>query len=122
MATGKAGPSAAPRITRLPTSVAKPETRIIGSKAADQATLISSMSVLVRIRLARNPTATPERVNKRKNALPSIPYCMCHHSISRRLIASVPDPESPGDIRLFRLGRSGLDPRVEHRNAGLLEV
>jgi hypothetical protein len=26
------------------------------------------------------------------------------------------------DIRLFRLGRCGLDPRVEHRNAGLFEV
>jgi hypothetical protein len=26
------------------------------------------------------------------------------------------------DTPLFRLGRSGLDPRVEHRNAGLFEV
>ena len=26
------------------------------------------------------------------------------------------------DIRLFRLGRRGFDPRVEHRNAGLFEV
>ncbi len=85
MATGKAGPSAAPRITRLPTSVAKPETRIIGSKAADQTTLISSMSVLVRIRLARNPTATPERENKRKNALPSIPNCVCVKRNSRMI-------------------------------------
>ncbi len=25
-------------------------------------------------------------------------------------------------FRLFRLGRSGLDPRVEHRNAGLFEI
>lgn len=26
------------------------------------------------------------------------------------------------DIRRLRLGRSGLDPRVEHSNAGLFEV
>ena len=72
-ATGKAGPSAAPRITRLVTNKVKLEIMVIGNNAADQATPMMHMIVLVLKRLARNPTATPEAENNRKNALPNMP-------------------------------------------------
>ncbi len=72
-ATGKAGPSAAPRTTRLLTSTAKLETLIIGNNAAAQTTPMTHMMVLVLRRLARNPTAMPETEKSRKNALPSKP-------------------------------------------------
>src|ERR1700679_3563785 len=70
-ATGKAGPSAAPRSTRLLSKTGKLETMLIGNNATDQTTPMIHMIVLVLKRLARNPTVTPEAKNNRKNALPS---------------------------------------------------
>src|ERR1700734_1367667 len=59
-ATGKAGPSAAPRTTRLLSNTVKLEIMLIGNNAADQTTPMMHMIVLVLKRLARNPTVTPE--------------------------------------------------------------
>src|SRR3984957_16330 len=75
-ATGKAGPSAAPRTTRLLTNKEKLEVMLIGNNAADQTTPMIHMRVLVLKRLERNPTVTPEAKNNRKNALPSMPNCV----------------------------------------------
>ena len=72
-ATGKAGPSAAPSITRLLTNKGKLEIMLIGNNAADQATPMIHMILFVLKRLARNPTVTPETENNRKNALPNRP-------------------------------------------------
>src|ERR1700723_1865750 len=52
-ATGKAGPSAAPRTTRLLTNKEKLEVMLIGNNAADQTTPMIHMRVLVLKRLER---------------------------------------------------------------------
>src|ERR1700691_4824806 len=72
-ATGKAGPSAAPRITRLLSNMGKLEIMLIGNNATDQTTPMIHMIDLVVKRLGRKPTGTPEAKNNKKNALPSMP-------------------------------------------------